>query len=502
MAEKVVLPPKKRVRFRFTSNPSAGSSAGGGGGGGDGDSAAAPAPALRREPSSSPPRSPSQPKQLTYNPGEGSSGGGGGGGAAGQELSYSPPPLSPSSPGDEVPGEAGRELSYSPPSLSSSSSDDEDSKDSDDEKPNEFQTKNGWGSLFMSDPQVLFMYSSDPQNPPHYIGRQNCEPLTRQKFLSLHHNWQQLLDGKKTYLRPPKNSRVAKDNYDDSVFVTPEPPELALHRQGPLSYLVGAAAEIPTAQQQYKILSEHYVCFRPMRSDGSQFYRAFLFSYLENLGKMQCSQAEVTRLMECVARSRENFCRLQWNNAYFSNPEAFFSSVVSEFEHLVNSVANGLNSDELYAISLQEISSSRILSLLRLLTEVHIRTHEADYNRLLSIPSFQFCIQYVRPFGAGIEILQTRALSQALGIPVHVAFVDGAMKDGTVQVQCLDFVPQSESGVSRTSGSLSSIRQYYLSSATDKQPVLPAGNLFSSDRMPLVTIFMTAAHTIAILYRK
>ena len=108
----------------------------------------------------------------------------------------------------------------------------------------------------------------------------------------------------------------------------------------------------------------------------------------------------------------------------------------------------------------------------------------------------------MRPFGAGIEILQTRALSQALGIPVHVAFVDGAMKDGTVQVQCLDFVPQSESGVSRTSGSLSSISQYYLSSATDKHPVLPAGNLFSSDRMPLVTIFMTAAHTTAILYRK
>jgi len=29
-----------------------------------------------------------------------------------------------------------------------------------------------------------------------------------------------------------------------------------------------------------QILSEHYVCFRPIRNDGSQFYRAFLFSYL------------------------------------------------------------------------------------------------------------------------------------------------------------------------------------------------------------------------------
>jgi hypothetical protein len=49
----------------------------------------------------------------------------------------------------------------------------------------------------------------------------------------------------------------------------------------------------------------------------------------ENLGQMQGSQAEVTRLLKCVAKSRKNFCRLQWNNAYFSDPEAFFSSVVS-----------------------------------------------------------------------------------------------------------------------------------------------------------------------------
>lgn len=124
MAEK--LPPRKRLRFRFTS--SAGSSAGGeGGGGGDGDGAASPPHTPRRAPSSLPPRSPSPPKPFTYDSdarSRGDGGGGhnpvagssGGGGAAGQELSYSPPPLSPSSPGDEVPGEAGREPSYSPPS--------------------------------------------------------------------------------------------------------------------------------------------------------------------------------------------------------------------------------------------------------------------------------------------------------------------------------------------------------------------------------------------------
>lgn len=44
---------------------------------------------------------------------------------------------------------------------------------------------------------------------------------------------------------------------------------------------------------------------------------------------MQDSQAEVNRLMEHLAISKDNFCRLNWDKAYFLNPEAYFSSVAS-----------------------------------------------------------------------------------------------------------------------------------------------------------------------------
>ncbi|AQK39171.1 Ubiquitin thioesterase otubain-like [Zea mays] len=374
----------------------------------------------------------------------------------------------------------------------------------DDEKPDEFEKENGWGSLFMSDPQVLSMH--DPQNLPRYIGRQKCDPISTQEFFALRHDWLQLLDGKKTYLRG-----TADSNYADSNFVTPKPLTVAVLCQESLSYLVLRGARKPITQQKFKILNEHYVCFRPMRTDGSQFYRAFLFSYLENLGKMQGSQAEVTRLMECVARSKVNFCRLEWNKAYFSNPKAFFSSVVSEFEHLVNSVANGLNADELYKISVQENSSSRILCLLRLLTEVHIRTHEVDYNRELSqnrkekIKALLHCKKSVRPFDADADLLEMKALSQALGIPLHLAAVDdNPLPDRTVQVKWIDFIPRpGPLGSIREYylGPLGSIRQYYLPSATDKHPVLPAENFLLSGRMPLVTILRTVRAT-AILYRK
>ncbi|XP_062183714.1 OVARIAN TUMOR DOMAIN-containing deubiquitinating enzyme 1-like [Phragmites australis] len=353
------------------------------------------------------------------------------------------------------------------------------------------------------------------QNIPRYIDRHKCEPLTKREYFSLRHKWRQLLAGKRTYLRPPNNNRVPEYNYDDFLFQNPEPLLRTLGRQEPLLVLVRKAAKNPVIQQKFKILSKHYVCFRRTRKDGCCFYRAFLFSYLENLGQMQNSQAEVTRLMECVATSRENLCRLKWDKSYFLNPEAFFSSVVSEFRHLVNSVANGLSADELYKRSLQEIMSFRILSFLRLLTEIEIRTHEEDYKSWFPLQknALWYCIKAVRPTDVEATELQMRALSYALGIPLRLVVVDSFLKDGVVQVQHVDFLPRSESGISTTSGPLDSIESYSLSSTTDKPPeqgrnsnsVMQVGvstcDNLSSDGMPLVTLLYKKGQR-DILYRK
>lgn len=116
----------------------------------------------------------------------------------------------------------------------------------------------------------------------------------------------------------------------------------------------------------------------------------------------------------------------------------------------------------------------------------------------------------MRPFGAEAGGVQMSALSVALGIPLHLAYVDKSVDNRTVQVKCVDFLPQSESGASRRLRPLSAITIYYLSSATDKHPgqgrddsnlTMPPGNLFSSDLKPLVTL-MSGNGSIAVLYRK
>ncbi|TVU13309.1 hypothetical protein EJB05_40357 [Eragrostis curvula] len=376
------------------------------------------------------------------------------------------------------------------------------------EKEQTKQERSGFRCLFMS----------VEQNIPSHIDRQNSEPLSKRKYFSLHNKWLQLLAGKRTYLRSPKNTRVPECNRtsDGFLFQNPEPPLRAIGCQDPLLVLIQESTENSIIQQKFKILSQHYVLFRRVRIDGSCFYRAFLFSYLEKLNQMQDCQAEITRLMECLEVSRENLCQLKWDKAYFLNPEAYFSSVVSDFKHLVKAAANGLSTDELYKISLQEIRSSRILSFLRLLTEIEIRTHEEDYKSLFprQIKAHWCCMKAVRPMHIEATKLQMRALSYTLGIPLRLEIVDQLLKEGAVQARRVDFFPRSESRVSTASGSLDSVESYYSSSTAEKPPnqgrdsdsvrqtgVSTHDNLVSSCGMPSMTLLCRLSQC-DILYHK
>ncbi|PNT66745.1 uncharacterized protein LOC100823583 isoform X2 [Brachypodium distachyon] len=359
--------------------------------------------------------------------------------------------------------------------------DDEDWKK---EKPTGSSDEKFYFALFMSIQKSL----------PRDIFRQDSVPLNKDVYFSLWKNWDRLLDGKRTYLRPPKDHCATS-----GIFRCPDARTRTLGGPEPLLDLVKEYPNKYRIREMIKILSQHYVLFRRTRRDGNCFYRAFLFSYLENLGQMQDSQAEATRLMERVAMYRENFCRLKWDMAYFLNPEEYFSSVVSEFNDLVNSVANGGSSDKLYKRSLQEIISLRILSLLRLLTETEIRTREEDYRAFCpaGVSVFQYCWTNVRPMDVEVLTLPMRALTYALGIPLRVEAVGGGKTDGIIQVKRLDFFPRSESG----KGLLHLVESYW-SSMTAPEPLeMGSGNLFSSDGTPLLTL-LCRYNQCGILYRK
>ncbi|KAK3145173.1 hypothetical protein QOZ80_4AG0324530 [Eleusine coracana subsp. coracana] len=427
-----------------------------------------------------------------------------------------PPPLPrlplapPSSPSGRITVIGGKQLAllHPPTSLPAdgdSEDVDEDYEDSDEEEEDEElegSSENDFRCLLMS----------EQSNTPLYIARHDSEPLKKHEYFSLQAHWHHLLDGKRTYLQTPKGHPVPND-----VFLCPLLQPGAITCQEPFSTLIRESAKNSFIQKKIKLLSEQYSHFRRPRRDGSSFYRAFFFSYLENIIQIDDGQAEFTRLMECVATSRDYFLCLKWDKAYFSNPEAYFSSIVSEFKHLVCLASNGsYTADDLYKTNLCETMPSRILSLLRLLTEIEIRAREAQYKPFFTEQktAIEFCMTEVRPMDVEADNVQIRALSNALGIPLRVEIAGAGSQFGMEQVQCQDFFPRTESAAESTSGpvhlskSSSSpsktaqhLEQQRDNDSVEQTSTSTSASLLASDSIPLVTLLSTPGHY-DIVYRK
>ncbi|XP_071682002.1 OVARIAN TUMOR DOMAIN-containing deubiquitinating enzyme 1-like isoform X2 [Lolium perenne] len=300
---------------------------------------------------------------------------------------------------------------------------------------------------------------------------------------------------------------------DSKLMRPPKEYPTALRFLEPISDLILKSSNNYIIQEKIKILSKQYGLLRRTRSDGSCFYRAFLFSYLENLGQMQDRQAEVIRLMKCVEVSTERLYQLHWGEAYLLKRD-YLLSLVFEFYCLVNSVANGLTSEKLYERSLEDPSSRNILYFLRVLTEVEIRTqdiYKPFIPRDMDVVQYcrktvrglhpegearaeaqQFCRTKVRSQDAEAEAIQMRALTYALGIPLRVEIVDTKSTSGQpVRVKRLDFFNQSGLGKMPYH-----IVQSYYSSSTAHKPLERGSedNLLSSDGAPLLTLLCRRGH--------
>uniref|UniRef100_A0ACD5WM06 Uncharacterized protein n=1 Tax=Avena sativa TaxID=4498 RepID=A0ACD5WM06_AVESA len=239
------------------------------------------------------------------------------------------------------------------------------------------------------------------------------------------------------------------------------PPRAADQDKEPLLALIREHSNA-VIREKIQILSQRYVRFRRTCADSTCFYRAFLFSYLETLGQLQDRQAEVTRLMERIDTSKESFCGLNWDKAYLSNPEQYFSSAMADFNDLVNSVANGLSSDERF----------------KSCSQTEIRTRGDDYRpyQANDVDALTYCRKMVRPLDAVASPLEMRAVTSALGIPLRVEAVDRSLREGLAKVRRYGFFPDR-------------LDLMQWSSITSPTPLeVATGNLLSSDGTPLLTL--------------
>ncbi|KAM0864277.1 hypothetical protein ACQ4PT_044017 [Festuca glaucescens] len=423
----------------------------------------------------------------------GTSSGGGGGGGGGDTTPPSPPRL-PVAPPPTSPSRDPGALSTSPPPLqpplAPPRAADRDTDEALDDVPEE-EDDRGWN---WEQEEAEYNYG--------HLGEGELEADADSRDLEKGDVGDDQDRGEN--LRGPSDSKLIRPPKD-----YPRP----LRFLEPISDLILKSSNNYIIEEKIKILSKQYGLFRRTRSDGSCFYRALLFSYLENLGQMQDRQAEVFRLMQCVEVSTKRFYQLEWGEAYLLKPE-FLSSLVFEFYCLVNSVANGLTSEKLYERSLEDPSSGNIMYFLRVLTEVEIRTQDiykpfipkdmdvVQYCRKkvrglraeveAKVEALQFCRTKVHRQYAEAEAIQMRALTYALGIPLRLEIVDTKSMSGqAVRVKRLDFFNRSGLGKRPYH-----IVQSYCSSSTAHKPLERGSddNLLSSDGAPLLTLLCRRGH--------
>ncbi|RDX98726.1 Ubiquitin thioesterase otubain-like protein, partial [Mucuna pruriens] len=239
----------------------------------------------------------------------------------------------------------------------------------------------------------------------------------------------------------------------------------------PFEPLSSLAAEYksgsPILLEKIKVLDEQYAAIRRTRGDGNCFFRSFMFSYLEHI--MECQdQAEIDRIQANVEKSRKALQTLGYADLTF---EDFFALFLEQLECVIEGKETSISHEELVLRSRDQsisdygeflkthpkcvdlISStcldkfvSSVVMFFRFVTSAEIQKRAEFFEPfilgLTNTTVEQFCKSSVEPMGEESDHVHITALSDVLGIPIRVVYLDRSSCDtGGVSVNHHDFMP-------------------------------------------------------------
>lgn len=213
----------------------------------------------------------------------------------------------------------------------------------------------------------------------------------------------------------------------------------------PLSSL---AAEYKSGNQilleKIKVLTEKYAAIRRTRGDGNCFFRSFMFAYLEHILESQ-DRAEVSRITTNVEECRKTLLNLGYAEFTF---EDFFTIFIEQLESVLPKNEASISHDELVQRSRDQSISDYVVMFFRFITSGEIRKRSEFYEPfvqgLTNTSVEQFCKSSVEPMGEESDHVHITALSDALGVPIRIVYLDRSCDDrGSISVNHHDFTAVS-----------------------------------------------------------
>uniref|UniRef100_A0A0E0AY82 ubiquitinyl hydrolase 1 n=1 Tax=Oryza glumipatula TaxID=40148 RepID=A0A0E0AY82_9ORYZ len=230
----------------------------------------------------------------------------------------------------------------------------------------------------------------------------------------------------------------------DPDLRAPEGPKLPyVGDKEPLSTL---AAEFqsgsPILQEKIKLLGEQYDALRRTRGDGNCFYRSFMFSYLEHILETQ-DKAEVERILKKIEQCKKTLADLGYIEFTF---EDFFSIFIDQLESVLQGHESSIGAEELLERTRDQMVSDYGLFVTSGEIQRRAEFFEPFISGLTNSTVVQFCKASVEPMGEESDHVHIIALSDALGVPIRVMYLDRSSCDaGNISVNHHDFSPEANS---------------------------------------------------------
>lgn len=216
----------------------------------------------------------------------------------------------------------------------------------------------------------------------------------------------------------------------------------------------------PILLEKIKVLGEKYAAIRRTRGDGNCFFRSFMFSYLEHILESQ-DRAEVDRAKSNVEQCRKTLQSLGYADFTF---EDFFALFLEQLESVLQGNGTSISQEELLLRSRDQSISDYVVMFFRFVTSGEIRKRSEFFEPfimgLTNATVEQFCKSSVEPMGEESDHVHITALSDALGVPIRVVYLDRSSFDSAgVSVNHHDFIP-AVGGLPNASGSTETVSPF------------------------------------------
>lgn len=231
-----------------------------------------------------------------------------------------------------------------------------------------------------------------------------------------------------------QQSAIRAEEADKTPFVGNKEPLSSLAAE----YKSGS----PILLEKIKVLGEKYDAIRRTRGDGNCFFRSFMFSYLEHILESQ-DRKEVDHVKVNVEQCRKTLQSLGYADFTF---EDFFALFLEQLESVLQGNETSISQDELLLRSRDQSISDYVVMFFRFVTSGEIRRRSEFFEPfimgLTNTTVEQFCKSSVEPMGEESDHVHITALSDALGVPIRVVYLDRSSCDsGGVSVNHHDFIP-------------------------------------------------------------